>query len=369
MLNTYSNMVLKVGILKRLILTLMVCSILPCQAESVSPQFPSSVFYTLALCIALLSASIIFFAYSQIKTKKNQPLLITAFNELSACIILDSKFRIVRSNNEFKKLNGYDIKDIAGINPFPSIIFTNSYKDKKHIISCLAENSCWHGELSTIHKDGYIQTQLVKIQLVRAEDYLQTFYIISFVDISEQKKIEHQLRLLSEKDPLTGIWNRRKFDEELRSLCKFYDRYPEKSSGCLAIIDIDHFKQVNDKLGHDAGDHVIQVIATMLKTHLRETDVIARVGGEEFAIILHQTSIEDATFILNRLRKSIYTNSDIPCTVSCGITDVTSEAENVYKRADIALYEAKSSGRNKLIAHPSYEISEAPQNISPQLSA
>ncbi len=365
-------MVLRVGTLKTyiLILFLMTGFIFPCQAEDVSHQLSfTSVFFSLALCLVVLSASVIFFAYTQNKAKKNEPILISAFNELSACIILDSKFRIVRSNNEFKKLNGYDTKDISGMTPFPSIVFTNSYKEKKHIISCLAENSSWHGELSAIHKDGYIQTQLVKIQLIRAEDYLQNFYIISFVDISEQKKVEHQLRQLSEKDPLTGIWNRRKFDEELKTLCKLFSRYPEKSSGCLAIIDIDHFKQVNDQFGHDTGDHVIQVIATMLKSHLRETDVIARVGGEEFAIILHQTSIEEATYILNRLRKSIYTNSDIPCTISCGITDVTSVPENVYKRADIALYDAKSTGRNKIITQPSDEMSETAQVITPQFSA
>ncbi|MCE0496015.1 sensor domain-containing diguanylate cyclase [Vibrio salinus] len=298
------------------------------------------------------------------------PELLSAVNELSAWIILDNKFRIIRSSKEFRKLNGYDIKDISGLNPFPSIVFTNSYREKKSIISCLAEKNVWQGELSTIHKEGYIQTQLVKIQMVCSDnDDQRIFYMISFVDITEQKKVEHKLRALSEKDPLTGIWNRRKFDGELRHFCQLNGRYPDKSFGCLAIIDIDHFKLVNDELGHDIGDHVIQNIATTLKVFLRETDIIARVGGEEFAIILHQTSSEDASYILNRIRKSIHTNSDIPCSISCGITNITSSPENVYKRADVALYDAKSTGRNKIITLLTEEISEISTYESPQFSA
>jgi len=181
--------------------------------------------------------------------------------------------------------------------------------------------------------------------------------MMSFIDISYQKEIEHQLRMLSEKDPLTGLWNRRKFDEELSEFCKLVERYPKKSSGCVAILDIDNFKNVNDKMGHDKGDYVIQTLAHKLKSHLRETDMIARVGGEEFAIILRQTTLDDASYILDRLRKSINMSPDIPCSISGGITDVTGIPQQVYKRADIALYDAKSSGRNKILILESEHLS------------
>ncbi|MDC0609440.1 sensor domain-containing diguanylate cyclase [Vibrio sp.] len=319
----------------------------------------SNFYYTLLFGFIL----VLIFLLIKLTRHKHQepfynPILMNAFREMSACIILDSKYRIIKINKEFTKLNGYELKDVMRLTPFPNIVFTDSYKEKKQIIASLASSGVWQGELSAIHKSGYVLTELIKIQAINTSTDHPPFYIMSFVDISHQKEIEHQLRILSEKDPLTGLWNRRKFDDELRRLCKLVERYPDKSSACVAMIDIDHFKQINDQLGHDHGDYVIQMLSGKFKKDLRETDIIARVGGEEFAIILRQTSLQDAAYIIDRLRHAIHENHDIPCSISGGITDVTSSPEQVYKRADIALYNAKSAGRNKILPLPSSQTAE-----------
>lgn len=125
-------------------------------------------------------------------------------------------------------------------------------------------------------------------------------------------------------------------------------RYPDSEHVSLALIDIDHFKRINDKYGHDIGDKVIGEVAQTLSTHLRETDIIARIGGEEFAIIMPHTPLDEAEVVVNRLRTAVKLESDLNITVSGGVTDICSKPGDSYKRADIALYESKTLGRNQV---------------------
>jgi diguanylate cyclase (GGDEF)-like protein len=172
-------------------------------------------------------------------------------------------------------------------------------------------------------------------------------YIISLVDISAHKQLEERLRYLSERDELSQLWNRRKFEQELYSETLLVERYPQNHQGCLALLDIDNFKRVNDTLGHDAGDKVIKLVSEQLLASTRKTDFVARIGGEEFAILLRHTTLLDAEVILNRLRETIAQDTEINATISLGVTDLTTDGTRSYKCADIALYESKSSGRNQ----------------------
>lgn len=116
----------------------------------------------------------------------------------------------------------------------------------------------------------------------------------------------------------------------------------------MAILDIDWFKRINDTLGHDGGDDVIRLVSHLLKEGSRDTDFVARIGGEEFAILMPHTDLIDAEMVINRLRVSVSQLKEYQLTISGGLTDIGLSGSTAYKCADLALYESKANGRNQL---------------------
>lgn len=167
-----------------------------------------------------------------------------------------------------------------------------------------------------------------------------------------------KMKDLAMRDGLTELFNRRTFDESLASKIKSPDMRPVS----LLIIDLDNFKQVNDTFGHPAGDQVLKTFAKILKESCRGQDLVARFGGEEFAIILSQTKAATAHAIAqrirNRLEKTVFTFDDrqLQMTASIGLATcqegITVSASNLVKQADRALYQAKRSGKNRVCVHP-----------------
>lgn len=157
-------------------------------------------------------------------------------------------------------------------------------------------------------------------------------------------------------DGLTGLYNRRylwkRFEEEYQRAKRF------KHKLCFVLIDIDHFKGINDRYGHPAGDKVLKEMGKIFRSHLRGIDLAARYGGEEFAIFLPETSIENALHVAERLRQAFHALkiSPIPeggLSLSAGIAEFPTHAQTpqaIYKKADEALYKAKSSGRNRVFS-------------------
>ncbi len=164
-------------------------------------------------------------------------------------------------------------------------------------------------------------------------------------------RLHAQVIELSLKDPLTSIHNRRYFDLVLNNEV---NRSIRLGNGlAIILLDIDHFKKYNDTFGHPAGDKVIQNVALCIKEGRRSTDVTARIGGEEFAIILPETQVEGAQIVAEKIQEVIRTSSDFehPITVSIGISALSGadiQAETLVKEADLALYEAKQTGRNRI---------------------
>lgn len=154
-------------------------------------------------------------------------------------------------------------------------------------------------------------------------------------------------------DPLTGLANRRKFYEIAR--LRLNDRWRNKQSLSLILIDIDHFKRINDKFGHDVGDEVLKKFADTVKEQMRATDLLARWGGEEFVLLLPDTSYFDASRLAERLREKIQACEMLPnheITISLGVV-IYQEPESLtalLKRADEYLYLAKEQGRNRVIS-------------------
>ncbi len=173
-----------------------------------------------------------------------------------------------------------------------------------------------------------------------------------------ESMLQH-VEALAITDPLTGLFNRRRFADVLRREFAVTKRYKNPLS-CL-MVDLDHFKRINDEFGHDAGDTVLREFAQRLGANLREVDLCARYGGEEFSILLPQTSKENAAVVAERIlhfARSMRVSADgreISLTVSIGIsctTDATTNDElELVRMADGALYSAKASGRNCVVVY------------------
>ncbi len=180
-------------------------------------------------------------------------------------------------------------------------------------------------------------------------------WLLVWRDITERKRLEDNLRYLAATDPLTGVYNRRHFmkigtDEVAR--CR---RYQKPMS--LLMLDIDHFKMINDKYGHDVGDLVLQAVTSACRQTLRDIDTFGRIGGEEFAVIMPETDIQQAVTGAQRLRKAVMElkvqcfETRVNVTVSIGaacLTEQDQAIELILKKADQALYQAKNSGRNRV---------------------
>lgn len=172
-------------------------------------------------------------------------------------------------------------------------------------------------------------------------------------DISERKEQERKLHQLATTDPLTGLWNRRYFLERAEQLLRYAHRHKQEVT--IALVDVDHFKRINDNHGHDAGDAMLRTVAEVLQDVMRETDLYCRWGGEEFLLALPHTTGEDALGVLERLRSAMsavvleHGDALIRATLSAGVSDwraSESTLDQAVRRADRALYRAKGDGRN-----------------------
>jgi diguanylate cyclase (GGDEF)-like protein len=167
------------------------------------------------------------------------------------------------------------------------------------------------------------------------------------------------LGMLATTDGLTALFNRRHFEELARAEWARFQRYGRPLS--LLLLDIDNFKSINDRFGHDAGDLVLKAVAFICKTTKRQIDVAARIGGEEFVLLLPETDEADAETAAERLRKAIQAHTrtlpgeNLEVTVSIGVAGASqamSGFEALLKRADEALYEAKRTGRDRVVRAP-----------------
>jgi diguanylate cyclase (GGDEF)-like protein len=185
-------------------------------------------------------------------------------------------------------------------------------------------------------------------------------------NIDDQKQLENTLAYLSVTDELTGLFNRRYLTRALGDSMKLYRRY--KTPFSLISLDIDHFKRINDSYGHLVGDRVLSKIGKLMKNRLRVTDIVGRMGGEEFLVILPNTSEEEAIQIADNFRQVVnqteFLNEDyIPFVVAVSggvleMTDDVTSVEDLLKRSDRLLYEAKESGRNMILNKQSHRKSQ-----------
>lgn len=199
----------------------------------------------------------------------------------------------------------------------------------------------------TPHTGQFSSISYLLLMLI-ATGFTHIFYVILLV-----KRLILQLETQSKRDPLTDLLNRRGMQEILNQQMEFRFRYNEPFS--VLMLDIDHFKRINDEHGHDKGDDVLRKIARIIEASVRTTDQVARIGGEEFLVMLPRTTIALAAEMAERLRATIESNSleimGKSVTVSIGVTHAIpqdGEQNRLLIRADHALYQSKEHGRNRV---------------------
>ncbi|ABB43924.1 diguanylate cyclase (GGDEF domain) with PAS/PAC sensor [Sulfurimonas denitrificans DSM 1251] len=206
-------------------------------------------------------------------------------------------------------------------------------------------------EVSHRTKDGKILPIEITCKLIKEKD---KSYIISIArDISELKAMNKTLEKMANTDNLTGIYNRRKFEEIIKIEMERSARYNSNLS--LIMIDIDHFKRINDTYGHDEGDNVIRKTVEIVSKNIRHLDVFVRWGGEEFIVLCPQTESKNASILAEKLRVAIESvNYETLGKITCsfGVTSYIKDEDksSFIKRLDTALYSAKDEGRNRVVA-------------------
>lgn len=280
------------------------------------------------------------------------------FQSQEGMIIVDANQAILRVNKAFTKITGYSEADAIGQTPR----MLDSGKQDKTFYTKMWESintlGTWEGEIWNRRKNGEIYPQYLTIAAVTNDTGIISNYIATFTDISRDLASAVEIQNLAFYDPLTQLPNRRLLLDRLNQALTVSKR--TGNGGALLFLDLDHFKNLNDTLGHSMGDLLLQQVSTRLKNSIRERDTVARFGGDEFVILLEdlgKDTIECALttkaiaekIIINlnksyQLKDQLYRSSS-----SIGITFFNGDeltVDDLLKQADIALYQAKNSGRN-----------------------
>ncbi|TCN85589.1 PAS domain S-box-containing protein/diguanylate cyclase (GGDEF)-like protein [Vibrio crassostreae] len=299
----------------------------------------------------LLSTLITARLYRHEMTQSQNSLSEAIIDGVAGFIILDSQLRIIQVNQQFSRVSGYAFDQVEA-RPISDLCFMNNSSLISTISTSLKQNHRWKGELSGVSRLGEHFTVNVVVEKLTELLPHNEKYVVTFTDISRRKILERRLRMLVETDSLTGCWNRRRFDKDLNHYSNLAERYGYTQS-CLALIDLDHFKSINDNHGHDQGDAALKEVAELLRNNSRDTDIVARVGGEEFAILMPETNLADAFEAMYRLKEVITKGTTLNLTVSSGVSEIQAQAEATYRSADRALYRAKGNGRNRVCSSSS----------------
>ncbi|GBG12971.1 uncharacterized protein NMK_0508 [Novimethylophilus kurashikiensis] len=272
-----------------------------------------------------------------------------------ALVALDNHFKQV--NQAFCRISGYTWEELMSLTT-SDITHPDDNQSYQAIVQRLkdGEIDAYEIEKRYLHKDGTIVWVQLTASLLRNESGKPYQIIKQVQDITERKQLEFDLERQAHTDYLTGLANRRHFLELAEHELAHVRRYGGDLA--VAMLDLDHFKNINDTYGHQVGDIVLKTLAALCHQMLRNVDVIGRIGGEEFAILFPETDMQEAHEIVERLRIAI-ARKDVPTaengairfTASIGIAAYTPSDTGIdilMSRADKALYDAKMTGRNRV---------------------
>ncbi|MGF1911585.1 sensor domain-containing diguanylate cyclase [Vibrio kasasachensis] len=266
----------------------------------------------------------------------------------NAIVLTDSKFNILRANARYIELTGFQHEQLLGekLNQLQQLPISLGNLQKT-----LELHRYWKGSLEVCTANQQLVSCEVEIRPLTTQQSNPHYFVHSFTDISAHCQRIAELQTLSECDSATKLWNKAKFETLLANQSRLVARYQHHPTSCLAFIDIDDFKSINDNQGHAFGDKAILHVASKLQQVLRDSDSIGRIGGDEFAMIIQHITPENALQLMLRVKQQITEWSEYPLTISVGLVEIGPHWKESFELADRALYSAKQAGRNCVIAH------------------
>lgn len=281
-----------------------------------------------------------------------------------ALVAPDGKW--LKVNKALRDIVGYSEKELLQLT-FQDITYPDDLEEDLEYLQRLlrGELETYQMEKRYFHKDGGIIHILLSVSLVRGQDDVPLFFISQIQDITDRKLLEEELIRQARIDTLTGLNNRRAFYTLVEKELQRGERYNDPM--VMLMIDIDHFKKINDTYGHGIGDKVLIQIAEVCKRELRSFDIVGRMGGEEFGALLINADARSGYQVAERLRRAVK-NSIVAtekgvakCSASVGGVAFSGHGQSIdyrLKQADDALYEAKATGRNRVVVTDEFTPSE-----------
>ncbi|MDO7711865.1 MAG: EAL domain-containing protein [Pseudomonadota bacterium] len=297
---------------------------------------------------------------SKLKQNEAEQRLATSVfeNSPSGIMVLDKDLTIVSVNSAFEVITGYSKQESIGKKTSFLQSGRHNAQFYQEIWEKLAKDKAWEGEIWNRRKSGQIYPEWLSIAFVQNVGQKEARYVGIFSDITAKKQAEENIHHMAFFDTLTKLPNRSLLYDRLRQSLSQAER--NLSFGALMMLDLDHFKIINDSLGHQVGDELLQVVAQRLQDVIREEDTLSRLGGDEFVVLLtdlkknKNEAIQQATIVAEKILEELDKTFDInghelQISASIGIViypNDASEISDIIKLADDAMYKAKSHGRN-----------------------
>ncbi len=327
-----------------------------------SEKFDAKIIDMILKCLDILS-----FAFEKINIQEKEKILqqelkITskAFDAHEAITISDAQGNIIKVNKAFTKITGYKPEEVIGNNPRILKSGKHGKEFYEKMWKDLTSKGYWHDEIYNKRKNGEIYPEILSISAIRDDKGVITNFIAHFFDISNIKEVQKSLEDKIKYDQLTHILNRQSMFEKLKEI--FYQNQRVGEYSGFLFMDLDNFKFINDYYGHDVGDKILIKVAKILKDIAKEGDIVARIGGDEFAFISNRLgsykdiAIKKSSILAEKIVDifsnpiNIDDNYNINITFSIGIK-LFPDSEKDYKEvmidADIAMYNAKKEGKRQ----------------------
>ena len=281
-----------------------------------------------------------------------------AFESQEGMMVTDARNIILKVNQAFCDITGYTVDEAIGHTPrlLSSSQHTEGFYDA--MWQCVHATGHWAGEVYNRRKNGEVYPQHLTVTVVKDDNGVVTNHVATLTDITMNKAAAEEIKHFAFYDSLTGLPNRRLMVDRLNQALVFNARTGK--DGAVLFLDLDHFKTLNDSLGHDVGDMLLQQVAERLVQCVREGDTVARLGGDEYVVLLESLSEEalEAAAQVELIGSKILAALNQPyqlglheyhCTPSIGValfSNHNQSQEELLKHADIAMYQAKKAGRN-----------------------
>ncbi len=271
-------------------------------------------------------------------------------------VVLSRDSVVLVANPAFGLLVGCDMETLTG-SALARFVPEPSWRNWTELLDEVWAGATGRAELDqlVLDPDGEPLDVSAKAILLYGADEQPEFILVNLVDVTVRRRYEQQLAHLAEHDPLTGLANRRRFDADLTAHLALCRR--QGLSGAVVMLDLDHFKEINDTLGHGAGDELIVATAHALRRRMRETDTIARLGGDEFALLLPDVDRDGASIVGEQILQAIRRDVEVPASatrreVTCSVGIVMIEnidltGGELLSLADLTMYDAKEAGRDR----------------------